>query len=209
MWNTVLIIAMLVVVGPAAAEEPRHALSLGAGAFVPFDGDTGVQGTFGYERRIGSPFVVGAELEYRDYERDFFGVDDIETRSIVFRGIAKYAPLQGPLRPYIGAGIGIGVSVIDEDELEEALLLSGSDTQSLDEVALSLGILGLAGLDVMLAESFSLFVESRVSGDWRIAEERKVKVRGIPGGFRITSDTDVDVRNIGGFTGMAGVRWRF
>ncbi len=82
----------------------------------------------------------------------------------------------------MGAGAGVGVAWV------HGTAHAGPISFPVGDVGLSLGVLGIAGVDVPLTRSVSLFAESRLSGDW---------------------DVGLGNAQLGGFSGTSGARVRF
>ena len=82
-------------------------------------------------------------------------VDSLHARALV-----RYTWEPGVVRPYVGAGAGFGIHDISGRIREHDNIFSLSGT------AVSVGVLGLAGLDLPVGDRFALFAEGRVSGDF-------------------------------------------
>jgi hypothetical protein len=185
----ILLLAALLAAGPALAGG--H-VSAQVGGFVPWDGDAGVMTSV---QVLGSNASGrsrwGGEFEYRSYERDISGVNDVDASSYVLRGIWQYHFRPDALvTPYTGLGIGVTINVVDDDAVDDALGYDARDAvgAGLDGVFL----LGVA-VNVPGAEYISIFAEGRLGLAFDAAG----------------ADDDVDVDNVGGASGSAGVRFRF
>ncbi len=193
------LLALALVAGLAAAPA-RAQLSLGAagGVVVPWDGNTGysVSGEVLY-RLAGRPWRFGGEFEFRHYDTELFGVDDVGIDSFELRLLAHYLFDLGVLRPYLGVGIQTSLNVIDDDAIETVRGVRVDDTGG------SLGATAIAGLELPLAELVSAFVEARVSVDAQLTEEDHYD------DYYYYDDDDVDVEELGGFSARGGLRIRF
>lgn len=186
--------------GAALAAPPARAqLSAGAGGgvVIPWDGNAGysVSGEVLY-RLAGRAWRFGGEFEYRGYESQLFGVHDVDIDSYQLRVLAHYLFELGPVSPYLGVGIQTSLNVIDDGAIEAVLGVP------VDETGASIGATLIAGVELPLAASVSAFAEARVSVDAQLTEEEDDY-------YSYYDDDDVDVEELGGFTGRAGLRIRF
>jgi hypothetical protein len=179
-----------------AGGEARAQLSAGAagGVAVPWDGDSGysVAGDVMYRLR-GKPWRFGGEFEFRKYKSEFFGVSGVEVEAYQMRILAHYLFALGPLVPYVGVGLHTSINEADDDEIELAL-----PGRSVDGTGTGMGVTAIAGLEIPLADFLSLFAESRLGVEAQFSEEDD--------GY---DDDDVEVENLGGFSGRGGIRIRF
>ena len=161
-----------------ATADDRGMVTIGGGAFLPYNGDVGGTAMVGAEGRVGQHLSVGGEVDYRHFDvgRDA-SVENVNTRALV-----RYTWFPGVVNPYVGAGAGVGIGWIHGTAHLGAIDLPFRDA------GVTVGVLGLAGIDVPLGERVSLFAESRIS-----------------------SDVDVNFGNaqLGGLTGASGARIRF
>jgi hypothetical protein len=182
--------AALLAAGPAAAAG--GAVGVQVGGFVPWDGDAGVMTSV---QVLGSNASGrsrwGGEFEYRSYGRDIQGVNGVDASSYVLRGIWQYhfRP-DSLLTPYVGLGLGLTINVVDDDEVDDALGFNARDPvgAGLDGTFL-LGV----SMNVPGVEYMSIFAEGRLGLAFDAAEE----------------DDDIEVDNVGGGSGSAGVRFRW
>jgi hypothetical protein len=182
--------------------------SAGAGANVPWEGDTGysVMGSVG--TTLFTDFVrLAGEFEYRNSETQLdlssvspgLGTIGMSVKTYDLRAIARWVVFPHSITPYVGFGAGFKLVAADDRELKQALadalsipISTLGETQS---YGVSAGFLGLAGLEVPLFnEHFALYAEIRADYTWELTD-----------GVSRVLDND----NLGSFTGMGGVRLRF
>jgi len=185
-----VVLAMIVSLASPCIGQGQWSMGAGAGVFTPFEGSPGVNVLLrGHTDEDDSPWRFGAELEYRNYKSDIFGVENVDFDSISLRGIVQYVFRIEPVRPYVGAGIGINLNIFDGNKVEDEI--SGSET--LADFGTGIGVVGMGGLELPLGETFALFGEARAGVD-----------------FQLTSESDdIGAENLGGFSGMGGLRVRF
>lgn len=184
-------LAACVAAGPAAA---AGYMSAQVGGFAPWSGDAGVMTTL---QILGSNASLrsrwGGEFEYRNYEREISGVNNVNSSSYVLRGMWQYhfRP-EAVVTPYLGLGLGLTINVIDDDKVDNAL---GFDAE--DPVGAGLDGVFLLGVSVNIprAEYMSVFAEGRLGLAFDARGEG--------------SSNDVTVENVGGGSGSAGLRFRF
>jgi hypothetical protein len=188
------VIALGIAAGDASgarerAKSPLH-LSAGAGAFLPWDGDTGFDVSMLVHKGLGSDrFWLGAELEYRRYEVEL--KRDYEPRydTLAARFSFQYHPFpQAPVSPYAGIGVGLQLSRVGETH-------SGGERVR-HRVSGGTTLLGVAGVDLGagLLGPLTLFAEARVGNSSDLWDREG-------GNFQLDQ--------IDGFTGMGGLRLRF
>jgi hypothetical protein len=185
---TIALLAVLLAAGPAAAGG--H-VGVQVGGFVPYDGDPGLMTSV---QVLGSNASGrsrwGGEFEYRDYQRKVQGVDNVDAGSYVLRGIWQYhfRP-EALVTPYVGLGMGITINTIDDDKVEDEV------SNARDAVGAGLDGVFLLGIAVNIpgAEYISVFAEGRVGLAFDAYGQ----------------NGDVDVDNVGGGSGSAGLRFRF
>jgi hypothetical protein len=165
-------------------------IGLGGGGFVPWEGNSGyavvgqIMGSL--EPRN---WRFGGEFQYRDFETDYFSVSGVQTQQFALQGFFHYRFFaESMVTPYAGAGIGIAINVIDDDKIEDQ-----KPALDVSPVGGGAGIFGIGGLELLLGDTVTLFGEMRLSADVQLTDK---------GG-------SIDAENIGGFTGLGGIRLRF
>jgi hypothetical protein len=99
-------------------------------------------------------------------------------------------------------GLSLHINVWDVDRIEDerpGLDIDGSTSSSG-------GIMGVAGLEVPLGDHFSIFAEARADASVQFTQECTTA---IINGFFVEVCDDVDSSQLGGATGMLGVRYQF
>jgi len=163
-------------------------LGVGGGVFSPWEGDLGytIGGSLLYQFENDRPWRVGAEISYRKSSSEFFGVSDVNVWSIRVQAQGHYVFRPGKLTPYLGLGIGFSVNTLDEDKLEDA-------GWSVDQgTGAGFAVDGIVGVEAPLGWRLSIFGEGRFGAD-----------------IQLTDSDDLDAENIGGISGVAGLRIRF
>lgn len=186
-FAAVLIVGMLGAT-PALAQT---GISLQAGVFEPWTGQDGYEIGGSVLTRIGGEgrFRLGGEFMYREFETEYFNVSDIDTQSFRLAFVAHYLLIpDGIFHPYIGGKVNIAVNVIDGDAVEAA-------RPQLDviDVGTGAGVAGTAGLELQLGDHFAIYTEVNASADVQLTDE----------------DGSLDAENIGGVSGVGGVRVLF
>jgi hypothetical protein len=87
---------------------------------------------------------------------------------------------------------GCSFNIIDAGRVKR----EGEPFGTVNDFALGLGVFGMAGVEVPLGSRVALFAEGRVSADFQLTESKDV-----PGG--------IDVANLGGYAGIAGLQVSF
>ncbi|MCG8588471.1 MAG: porin family protein [Proteobacteria bacterium] len=178
---------------PTAAAADLH-LGAGAGGVVPWDSDADP----GYSLLgqisgggFGDRLRIGGELEYREYEVELLGVDDVSVDTYDLRLTLQFVFFPETLSPYVGAGAGLTLIDLDDKRVEDGLAAAGVDVEAFGVAA---GAIAFAGVQLPLGSVFSLWTEARTS----IA-------------FDVTGDGNEDLNpsDLGAFTGAAGVRLSF
>ena len=184
--RAILAAAVLVfALAPSLARAQIH-VGAGGGVFLPYEGDPGgsvsvhAQGAF-----AGRHLRAGGELEYRRFDaslaRDFRNVG---YDAIFLRFLFHYHFLpDAVVSPYLGFGTGINVNIITNQERRGTV--SGGFTT-----------LAIAGL------------EAPVPGTGRLAFFTEARVGTVTDIWKKTR-ANWQLDQVGGFTGMAGFRWRF
>ena len=192
-----LAIGMLVLSAPGLCLAEGHAqghskLQLGAsgGVFYPWHGDTGYEVGVSLMWPFGSKraWRAGGEVSFRDASSEFFNVEDVDVKSIRISPQIHYVFKLGPVSPYLGVGLAIGINVIDPKKIER----ERPNVDVFSRVGGSFGAMGIVGIEVLLGDRLLAFVEGRVGAD-----------------AQLTSSGDIDVENIGGVSGIAGMRLLF
>lgn len=187
--RAVLVVMALGMSVVAVAEEPAVTVGAGGGVYKPYDGSTGFNilayGLF----RIAENWDIGGEIEYRSFAAEVLDVDDVGIDTVVLRFLSRYVFVVGPVNPYIGAALGIDLNIIDSGKIER----ERPGVSTVSDFGVGIGILGLAGLDVPIANGFTVFAEGRAGYDVQVTSE----------------DDDIGADNLGGITGMGGVRYSF
>jgi hypothetical protein len=180
---------LLLAAGPAAADG---FMSGQVGVFAPWQGDPGFMASVqmlgsGASRRS----RWGGEFEYRNFETKVKGVSDVGVSSYVLRALWQYhfRP-EAVLTPYIGLGLGMSITAIDDNKVNNQL---GIDDQ--DHIAGGFDGLALLGVSANIpgADYMSVFVEGRLGLAFATA----------------ANDGDWDTEDVGGGSGSAGLRFRF
>ena len=182
-------LAPLVLVTTSASAQTG--ISLQAGVFEPWTGQDGYEIGGSVLTRIGGEgrFRLGGEFMYREFETEYFNVSDIETQSFRLAFVAHYLLIpDGIFHPYVGGKVNIAVNVIDGDAVEAA-------RPQLDviDVGTGAGVAGTAGLELQLGDHFAIYTEVNASADVQLTDE----------------DGSLDAENIGGVSGVGGVRVLF
>jgi len=181
--------AVLLVLLPGIAVG-ETVVSAAGGVFTPYSGSTGFSGVVQVLSALtDSNLRVGGEIEYRGYKTEIFDVDDVGIDTISLRAVVQYVLLKEPIRPYIGAGLGLGFNIIDGDKVEE----ERDDLSIITDFGVGVGVLGLVGVEVPLGQTVALFAEARAGAD-----------------FQLTGESgELDAVNLGGVSGLGGIRFRF
>ena len=167
-------------------------MSAQVGGFVPWSGDAGVMTSV---QLLGSGASGrsrwGGEFEYRKFDTNIQGVSNVDVSSYVVRAMWQYhfRP-EAVATPYIGLGMGVTINSVDNDKVNDAL-----GYHARDQVGAGLDGIFLLGVSMNIpgVEYMSVFAEGRVG----LAFDAS-------GG-----DGDVDVENVGGASGSAGLRFHF
>lgn len=195
MWRRWVGVIGVAAVAAALAAVPAWAtmyLTGGGGMFVPYKGTAGPSGLVQVLTTGGDRLRVGGEVEYRSYDSSILGVDNVAFDTIALRGIVQYALRSEGIRPYVGAGLGVDVNVIDSNKVERE-----SPFVNVQSAGAGIGLLGLAGVEAPVTSRLSIFAEGRLSVDFQLTNQTN-------GG-----SNNIGVENLGGFTGLAGLRFTF
>jgi len=175
--------------------ESEHNVVLGGagGIFSPFDGKAGFSGLGQLMRQVSPKIRLGGEFEFRDYKAEVFKVNNVDTQSFILRGIGLFFLRPEGVSPYIGAGLGLSVNSFDENQVEKKRPSFKVKT----DLGVGFGVLALAGVEVPVGDRLAFFAEGRVSADFQVTKTDK------------SGGDDTDIENIGGITGLGGIRLRF
>jgi hypothetical protein len=139
---------------------------------------------FGRERA----WRFGGAIDFRDYSSEFFDVEDVDVQSVRIVPQIHYVFKLGPISPYLGAGIAISINIIDADKIER----ERPNVDVFGRVGTSVGATAIVGVEVPLGSRLLVFAEGRAGVD-----------------AQLTSSDDIDVENLGGVSGIGGMRFRF
>jgi hypothetical protein len=181
-------LAALLAAGPASADGY---LSAQVGGFVPWSGDAGIMTSV---QLLGSGASGrsrwGGEFEYRGFDSKIEGVSNVDVRSYVLRAMWQFhfRP-EAVATPYLGLGMGVAINAVDDDKVNEAL-----GYHARDHVGAGLDGIFLLGVSVNIpgTDYLSAFAEGRA---------------GLA--FDVSGGDDVDLEDVGGASGSAGLRFRF
>lgn len=191
---------------PAVAPERAPiggAVGVGGGVFQPWDGKVGGGGMIqGFAVLLDGHLRIGGEFEGRTYETRVFSVDDVDVQSYVLRPQAQWVFFPKSITPYLGLGLSLHVNVWDQREIERAR--PGLDLDG--NVGTSGGIVGIAGVEAPLGDHLSVFLEGRADASVQFTQECATVV---VNGFLVDVCDDVKSNQLGGATGLLGVRFRF
>jgi hypothetical protein len=206
-WLVTILVSVALCAAPTTASAATF-LSGAGGVFTPYEGKAGFTGSVQLlagtptEKEGRAAFRFGGEIEYRSYKSKIFDVDDVRFDSGSFRALVQYHFLPESMSPYVspyvGGGFGFDINVIDNDKVEHALQDRGYEVVSVDKVGFGLDLLGMAGVEVPLGSAVALFAEGRASVAFQLTKQSDFSGSG-----------DIGVSNLGGLTGIGGVRVRF
>ena len=181
---------------PEAARRPRlpaptpiH-LSAGGGVFQPWDGDRGFNVNASAHVGVGSDrFWIGGEVEYRRYEAEFKRDYQPDSNTAAFRFSFQYHPFPWwPVSPYVGIQTGFAFHIVSDQEDD-----AGDSVRN--EGSIGFSLVGLAGVEFPLfSDRLHLYIEGRVDNTSDIWKRK--------GG-------NYQVDQVGGYSGMSGLRMRF
>jgi hypothetical protein len=198
------VLATVLLSSIAATSSAEVFVSGAGGVFKPWEGQAGPTGLVQVLSPIGSsekPHLrAGAEIEYRNYKSKILHVSDVEFNSGSLRAVIQYHFLPDNIDPYVGAGFGVDFNVIDSGKVERAWEKdSDVDFASVSPFGVGLGVLGLLGVEFPLGSTVALFAEGRAAISFQLTETSK----------NFESSGDIGVENLGGFSGIGGLRVRF
>lgn len=177
------------------AEERRWKVVAGAGGgyFVPWQGDGGHASTAHvFAASPSGHFRVGGEFLYRSYETRIFDVDGVDTDTYEVNFVLHYLFNPGGISPYVGFNTGLQLNKIRRTEVE-----SEGQVRVADDAGVGWGLAAIAGVELPLGDHFALYGEVRAGVAEQVTEEE--------GGRR----DDREVEDVGGATGVLGIRYRF
>lgn len=193
-WRTMVVAAVSVLPAVAWAQVE---VSGGGGMFVPYDGTAGPSGLVRVLGTMSDPLRFGGEVEYRSYKSTIFSVPDVHFDSVSIRALLEYKFMPDrAVCPYVGAGFGLNVNVLDGTAVKRG----NPEIIDVTDFGVGLGLLGLAGIEVPVSKTVALFVEGRAGVDFQLTSQSN--------SFG-SSSGDVGVSNLGGYSGIGGVRVRF
>ncbi len=173
-------------------------VSMSGGLVVPWKGTSGPSFTFRFGQRL-SPHKRGeVEFEFKTFEADIYGRDELDTDMFTVRGLIEYIyPITERGELYVG--FGVGLSVIDFDDGFKSRILPNTEILSLAAIGLSLT--GVAGAEYALqrAAGFALFVEGRIDHTFAYSWVDDLG----------KGRNDWNLEGLGGFVAQAGLRVRF
>jgi hypothetical protein len=198
---SVALLSLMIFVMAGESARAGTVLGAGGGVFVPWSGDAGfsvstqVMGTVWKDH-----LRIGGEFEFRRFDTkivgfsfDLFGNPRSFSKATYenynIRFLISYYPIpDAVVSPYVGFGMGIAIYAVDNE----------AQTYR-DEVSGGLGMLVSAGVEVPLGSSrVAWFAETRVGLNFDFWDDK------------LDDDGDNDqVDEVGGFTGMAGLRFKF
>lgn len=190
-------LALAVFGGALLAGAPAKAdghMTVQGGAFVPWQGDPGYSFLL---QLLGSNASAkarfGAEFEFRNYDSNIMGVSDVAVESYAVRAVwQQHFRPDGSVSPYIGLGLGFTINDVNDGKVDRA---RGQNVRrSIGAGPDGVFMLGLQAR-VPGADYLSLYVEGRVGFAYDFTDRR--------------DKTQLQVENLGGATGSAGLRFRF
>ncbi len=176
------------------AEERRWkaVVGVGGGYFVPWQGNGGHASTVHVlAASPGGHFRVGGEFLYRSYETRIFDVNDVDIDTYEVNVALHYLFNPGGISPYLGLSTGLLVNKIRKTEVQDRR----PEIRVSEDVGVGWGVAAIAGLEIPLSDHFAFYGEVRA---------------GVAG-----QDTDQDdhgdreTEDVGGATGILGIRYRF
>jgi hypothetical protein len=191
----------------ATTAKAQFEIGVSGGGFFPSDGESGPSAQLRIGGGPSDRWRIAGELEYRKFKSELFGLDDVDIQGIGLRAILNYIFLPDSyLTPYVGAGLGLGVNLLDDEAIEEFLVATtpGAVDADVTPAGLSVGVFGLIGLQIPLGDHVRIFGEGRFGGDWQLTGEQVTNT-----GVGTTEETKIDVENLGGLSAIGGIRYVF
>jgi hypothetical protein len=176
-------------------------VGIGAGAFVPWQGNAGSAVTGNV--LVSSPtghVRLGGELVYRSFESRFFDVNDVDVDSYQVSFVFHYLFNPEGFSPYLGFTTGFSVNKIRKTEVQDQ-----QPVRVTDDVGAGLGLSALVGLELPVGEHFALYGEARIG---LASQQTSTDDDEDEYGYNDSYD-DYETEDIGGVTGVLGVRYRF
>lgn len=189
---------MSVLVAESAAAQ--FTMSASAGIFDPWreDGNQVFRGAAGATFGKGKRFRLSGEFAYREFESEIFGVKDVDIDSYQIALVFHYRLLpDAAVQPYVGVRSSVAVNQIDDGAIERAK----NDLVRVDDTTSSIGVAAILGIEFPIGEHFFLFAETDIGAEFLFTQDDD--------GYRDNDyydDNDVNVEQIGGIHGVAGVR---
>ena len=188
---SLIAVSTLFVAGGATAGE----INVFGGYFAPWDGGTDDSGfTIGGQllaAEEGSHFRWGGEFEYRKYKQKIQRVPNTEVQDLLVDMVVHWRLFPGKITPYMGAGAGIGLSLIDKEHVEENTPFFR--TQGLNRAGFLLGALILAGVEFPIGDYLAVFFETKADIWARLENDKGATT----------------FRNTSGWGGRGGLKLRF
>lgn len=181
------------------AEERKWKAVVGAGAgyFVPWQGDGGHASTAHLlAESPGGHVRVGGEFLYRSYETRIFDVSGVDTDTYEVSFLFHYLFNPGGLTPYVGFDTGLQVNKIRKTEVQ-----ASSAVRVTDDIGVGWGLAAIAGVELPLGDHFALYGEARAGIALQETDGGDTRGR--------RHDHDREDEDLGGATGILGVRYRF
>jgi len=176
------------------------ALGAAAGYFLPWQGNGGY--AFTGNLLVSSPtgkVRLGAEMLYRSYETRIFDVNDVDVDSYEVNFVFHYLFNPKGVTPYLGFVTGFQVNKLRKTEVQD----ERPGIKVTDDVGAGWGLAAVLGLEVPLGDHFALYGEARAGIAYQQTSDEDDD-------YRYNGDYDhYDSEDLGGATGVVGVRYRF
>lgn len=183
------------------AEERAWKVVVGAGGgyFIPWQGNGGRALTANlFGESPGGSVRVGGEFLYRSYETRFFDVNDVDTDTYEVNFVVHYIFNPGGVSPYLGFNTGLQVNKIRKTEVQDQ-----RPVRVTDDLGVGWGFAVIAGLEIPLGDQLSLYGEARAGVAGQGTDDNKRR----DGQGRHHRDGKTE--DLGGATGVLGMRYRF
>ncbi len=179
---------------PFAEERQWKAVvGVGGGYFVPWQGNGGHASTaHALAESPGGHFRLGGEFLYRSYETRFFDVNDVDTDTYEVNFVLHYLFNPGGISPYLGFNTGLQVNKIRKTEVQDRGRVRVSD-----DLGVGWGFAAIAGLEIPLGDHFAFYGEARAGVAFQETDDDRGRNHGR------------EQEDVGGATGVLGVRYRF